>query len=366
MDAQSRSPATGERPALPAAATPDESTSTDTWTRGGHPGAAPASGTAESAVRSTDYTVQVIENATSCAGHSLSEPEPELESLTLACQLCAKERRNAESNGTISAADAAPKWKKRREPQEYASYGRLAMHVKAVHEGSHIVDAVVAQAATAHKPATVVEDGGLLVCVKPAGIDTRDFGHTDSMILLALQNGLSIPRPVHRLDAATAGCLVMGRTKAAVAAMSKSFKERLVQKQYCAIVCGAFPRELGRSGTLDSPLSGKPCVTHFTVLQEDPSVSHGTVTTVRLEPHTGRTHQLRRHMAAIGCPIVGDPSYQPRVSLRVREAGLSPPPLLLWAAKVSLPHPDRPEVIEADAGPEPPTFQAYRFAEMHR
>lgn len=338
-----------------------ESTTDESMDAGGHPGAAQTTGTLESTCTlATPHVVQVDETATR-AGFP---PEPE--NLKLVCQLCAKELCNGDFASGTAGTEAEPKWKKRREVQEYASFGRLAMHVKAVHEGSHVVDAVVAEAATVHRPVVIFEEGGLVVCVKPAGIDTRDFGHTDSMILLAVQNGLSIPRPVHRLDAATAGCLVMGRTKAAVAAMSKSFKERLVQKQYCAIVCGAFPRELGRSGVLDRPLCGKPCVTRFTIVREDPSVSHGTITTVRLEPHTGRTHQLRRHMEAIGCPIVGDPAYQPRVSLRVRAAGLPPPPLLLWAAKVSLPHPDRPqEIIDADAGSEPPTFQAYRLAEMH-
>jgi 23S rRNA-/tRNA-specific pseudouridylate synthase len=308
------------------------------------------------------------------------------QSLRLRCELCAAMKRERES----AAASASSN--KRRKPKEYATVGRLAMHVRAAHEGAHVATALSAEALAQSRPVVVREDGALLVCIKPAGIDTRDFGHVDGMVLLALAEGLTTPQPVHRLDAATSGCLAMGRTKEAVVALNAAFEQRLVKKQYTAIICGELPRELGDSGVIETPLGGKPCVTHFRVVRRDPSLSHGTITTVQLEPYTGRTHQLRRHMEGLGCPIAGDTAYQPWISLKTSgvdsDAVGSAPPLMLWAAKITLPHPERSaaaaaaaaaapreeeeeeeeekegfQMVEADAGPEPPTFEAYRVAE---
>jgi len=302
--------------------------------------------------------------------------------LRLVCELCAKAKRGAQEHFASEEEQAAATEEATMEkawidrPREYATVGRLATHVWAAHGvGNSIVDALQpelkADLLSQHLPKTVVDDGGLLICVKPAGISTRDFGHTDGMVLLSLPSSgdgenLTTPQPAHRLDTATAGCLVMGRTKSATSALGLAFERRRCKKQYCAIVCGAFPSdELGKSGVIDKPLGGKSCVTHFTVLRVDPSACHGVVTTLRLEPHTGRKHQLRRHMKALGCPIVGDTSYMPWISLKVlNDNGMDPPPLMLWAANITLPHPERPEeMVLADAGAEPPAFQNYRMAE---
>lgn len=305
--------------------------------------------------------------------------------LRLVCELCAAANRGAwehvatEEETTVALEEATAGKRRINRPREYATFGSLATHVWAAHDvGTPIMDAIQpelkADLLSQHLPKAVVDDGGLLICVKPAGISTRDFGHTDSMSLLSLPSSedgqnLTTPQPVHRLDTATAGCLVMGRTKAAKSALGLAFERRLCMKQYCAIVCGAFPSDkLGKIGVIDRPLGGKPCVTHFAVIRVDASMCHGVVTTLRLEPHTGRKHQLRRHMEALGCPIVGDKTYKPWISLKVRgDDGMEPPPLMLWAANITLPHPERPEeMILADAGDEPPTFEEYRTAERPR
>ena len=280
----------------------------------------------EPAAASTDAAAPQQQQAQKTA---VPAPAP---NFRLVCELCAAKKRELEDTATPATAS-----NKRRKPKEFANVGRLSSHVKAAHPDCHVSAALAAEDLAQHRPVTVYEDAAMVVCVKPAGIDTRDFGHIDGMVLLALAEGLTTPQTVHRLDAATAGCLAMARTKDAVVSLNASFEQRLVKKRYAAIVCGDFPRELGESGVLDTPLGGKPCVTHFTVVRRDPSVSHGAVTTLLLEPHTGRTHQLRRHMEGCGCPIAGDTAYQPWLSLKT--SGAAPPPLLLWAARLTLPHP---------------------------
>ena len=186
-------------------------------------------------------------------------PAPAAPNLRLRCELCAasvKKRRDSKPAEPVAATS-----NKRRKAKEYANVGRLSSHVKAAHPGSHVSAALTPEGLAQHRPVTVYEDDAMVVCVKPAGIDTRDFGHIDGMVLLALSEGLTTPQTVHRLDAATSGCLAMARTKDAVVSLNASFEQRLVKKSYAAIVCGDFPQQLGESGVLEAPLGGKPCVT---------------------------------------------------------------------------------------------------------
>lgn len=147
---------------------------------------------------------------------------------------------------------------------------------------------------------------------------------------------------VHRLDMETSGLLAMGRGATAQRQMSILFLKRLVEKRYVAVVHGLLARD---SGTIDLPLiadwpnrprqkvdfvSGKPAVTHFRVVARDTQTNR---TRVELNPITGRSHQLRMHMLALGHPIVGDRLYAcPEV------APLSPR-LLLHAESLAFTHP---------------------------
>ncbi len=121
---------------------------------------------------------------------------------------------------------------------------------------------------------------------------------------------------VHRLDRDTSGVLLVARTTAALEALARQFRERTVEKQYIAVVCG---RLSGTSGIIDRPIGrhprerkrmsvrtrrGRAAVTRWTVLER-----FAATTLVRLRPETGRTHQLRVHLAAAGHPIVGDAVY---------------------------------------------------------
>lgn len=149
---------------------------------------------------------------------------------------------------------------------------------------------------------------------------------------------------VHRLDMSTSGLLVLGRGAEAQRKLSIAFAERRVAKRYEAVVAG---RPAQDAGTIDLPLRcdwpnrprqmvdhalGKPSVTHWRVLGAWPD-AHIDATRVELEPVTGRSHQLRVHLLALGHPILGDNLYAPPETLAAA------PRLLLHARELTLPHP---------------------------
>ena len=123
------------------------------------------------------------------------------------------------------------------------------------------------------------------------------------------------PGVVHRLDKDTSGVMVVARTPAAHASLTKQFAERAVNKTYLALVEGTSAVE---RGIIDAPVGrhpkrrtamsvvsgGKPATTHFTVLE-----GAGLYTLLQVTPATGRTHQIRVHLSAAGMPIAGDPLY---------------------------------------------------------
>lgn len=145
---------------------------------------------------------------------------------------------------------------------------------------------------------------------------------------------------VHRLDMDTSGVLIFGRGLEAQRVLSRAFEARQMHKCYEALVRGV-PTQT--SGTIDLPLikdwpnrprqkvdleQGKPSVTHWRVMDVK-----GTITRLELTPITGRSHQLRVHLAAIGHPILGDPLYAP---LEVQAQSTR---LCLHAKRLSLTHP---------------------------
>ncbi len=147
---------------------------------------------------------------------------------------------------------------------------------------------------------------------------------------------------VHRLDMATSGLLLMARGASMQRALSIAFAERRVDKQYIAIVDGLLPEDAGeidlpliadwpnRPRQIVDPVSGKPSLTRWQVLARNVQAGR---TRMALQPVTGRSHQLRVHLMAIGHPIVGDTLYAP-----LAVAGAAPR-LLLHATRLSLTHP---------------------------
>jgi len=198
------------------------------------------------------------------------------------------------------------------------------------------------------------EDEDLLVIHKPAGLVVHPApGHWRGTLVSALLHRWRGPRPgldelrpgiVHRLDRETSGVLVIGKTPEVVARLAAQFKSREVEKEYLAVVWRA-PRP--RSGVIDKPVGrhpkrrqrmairrdGRAAVTSYETIEE-----FGDLAVLRLRPETGRTHQLRVHLASIGHPILGDKVYgrarnvrDPRLRDFSRQA--------LHAARLSFGHP---------------------------
>jgi tRNA pseudouridine32 synthase/23S rRNA pseudouridine746 synthase len=109
--------------------------------------------------------------------------------------------------------------------------------------------------------------------------------------------------PVHRIDREAEGLVVVAHTSRAAADLSRIFQGRGVTKRYRVEVLGRMEKD---EGTIDEPLDRKPAVTRWSVLSHDPDTN-----TFRLlvTIETGRLHQIRRHLAAIGHPVMGDPRY---------------------------------------------------------
>jgi tRNA pseudouridine32 synthase/23S rRNA pseudouridine746 synthase len=203
---------------------------------------------------------------------------------------------------------------------------------------------------------TPYDDAALIVAVKPAGLLSVPGRGEQGRDCLAARVQARWPdaRVVHRLDMATSGLMLFGRGAAAQRALSMAFERRQVHKRYVAVVAGLLAED---AGEIDLPLiadwpnrplqrvdaaSGKASLTRWRVLSRDDAA--GT-TRVELEPVTGRSHQLRVHLMAIGHPMLGDEFYAPP---SVQAAA---PRLLLHATRLDLPHPLSGERLRFDDAP---------------
>jgi tRNA pseudouridine32 synthase / 23S rRNA pseudouridine746 synthase len=164
-------------------------------------------------------------------------------------------------------------------------------------------------------------DAAVLVLDKPAGLPVHPGPRGGPSVedwLPALAFGKRrLPQPAHRLDADTAGCLVLGRTKPALAALGALFASGRAEKTYWAVVRGAPPRT---EGEVAAPLgkrstaregwrmvvdpAGQAALTEWRTLGEVDGLCW-----LELRPRTGRTHQIRAHCAHLGCPVLGDGRY---------------------------------------------------------
>nr|WP_289045072.1 RluA family pseudouridine synthase [uncultured Olleya sp.] len=155
------------------------------------------------------------------------------------------------------------------------------------------------------------EDNYLAVIHKPAGILVS--GNTFKTIANALLQNLkpstlddaTQPQPVHRLDYATTGILLIGKTSSSIRALNTLFKTRAITKSYYAITIG----NMLNNGSIKTNIDDKTSHSDYQVCQTVISKRFETLNLVKLNPKTGRRHQLRKHLFSIGHPILGDQTY---------------------------------------------------------
>ncbi len=204
----------------------------------------------------------------------------------------------------------------------------------------------------------VWQDEHLLVVDKPAGIVVHPArGHREGTLSQLLAEtaaggvgGGDPERPgiVHRLDRDTSGLLLVARSEDAHRLLQDALRKRLIVREYLALVEGLPP---ARTGTIEAPIGRHPRIrtrmavggssarearTHFTLER-----SLGSVSLLRLRLDTGRTHQIRVHLQAIGHPVCGDPEYGTPGLLGLERQ-------FLHATRLAFPHPISGEPIEVD------------------
>ncbi|HEX4114704.1 MAG TPA: RluA family pseudouridine synthase [Solirubrobacteraceae bacterium] len=208
------------------------------------------------------------------------------------------------------------------------------------------------------QPKIAWEDEHLLVVDKPAGLVVHPArGHREGTLSQLLANtaggvaGGDPDRPgiVHRLDRDTSGLLVVARGEEAHRLLQEALRKRLIEREYIALVEGLPP---ARSGTIEAPIGRHPRIrtrmavggsasrearTHFTLERSLPGVS-----LLRLRLDTGRTHQIRVHLQAIGHPVCGDPEYGTAGMLGLTRQ-------FLHATRLAFPHPITGERVEVNS-----------------
>ena len=218
------------------------------------------------------------------------------------------------------------------------------------------------------------EDEHLLVVDKPPGVVVHPArGHSAGTLAQALggrvAGGEDPRRPgiVHRLDRHTSGLLVVARTETAHAALKDMLRDRAITREYLALVEG---RPAARAGTIDAPLGRdrrvrtrvstdtdepRPAITHF---ETEQAFEAFTLLRVRLE--TGRTHQIRAHLLAIGHPVAGDPEYGHKGLLGLERQ-------FLHAERLAFKHPSTGVAIDIRS-PLPDDLQAgaWKRGPVHR
>jgi len=211
----------------------------------------------------------------------------------------------------------------------------------------------------------VYEDDDVIVVNKPQGMVVHPApGHPDQTLVNALLyhsplstiNGEFRPGIVHRIDKDTSGLLMVAKNDRAHRSLAAQLKAKTNLREYIALVHGVIKEE---TGTINAPLGrspkdrkkqaivadGRPAVTHFKVLKR---YLHYTLISCRLE--TGRTHQIRVHLQSIGHPLVGDPLYGPKKTIKGHGQ-------FLHAKLLGFKHPVTGEMLQFEA-PLPPIFKA--------
>jgi len=224
------------------------------------------------------------------------------------------------------------------------------------------------------KSITLYEDADVLVLNKPMGLAVQGGSgttrHIDGMLEVLRDMHGQKPRLVHRLDKDTAGCLLVAKTRFAAAALAKTFRSRSARKIYWALVAGVPKPRQGRISTFlakdqredesfmriarHGEAGASHAVTYYAVVDTAGPV----LAWISLKPVTGRTHQLRAHMAHIDHPIIGDAKYFTRENWEL--PGGMQNRLHLLARRIAVPHP-RGGVIDVTAPLPPHMLQSWNL-----
>ncbi|WP_430426511.1 RluA family pseudouridine synthase [Maribacter litoralis] len=205
----------------------------------------------------------------------------------------------------------------------------------------------------------VYEDEYLAVINKPAGILVSGNGF--KTVTNALVQNLNpskaadavSPQPVHRLDYATTGLLLVGKTSSVITELNRLFEFKKIAKEYTAVTIGAMQPE----GSIELKIDDKPACSTFKVMASVASERFSFLNLVALSPHTGRRHQLRKHLLSIGHPILGDATYY-LDGLQLKGKGM-----YLHASKLQFIHPITHE--EMNISSSLPKKFIKLFPEMH-
>lgn len=189
---------------------------------------------------------------------------------------------------------------------------RLRRAKAELHDGDHIelhYDREIL--ARVPPPARCVADRSTYsVWIKPAGMLAQGNAFGDHCALLRVAETAWQPaRPVwlvHRLDREACGLMVIAHTRSAAADLSRQFQRNAVRKRYRVQVRGDVVASCGAEGRIEKPLDGKPATTVYRVEHWD---AEHDISTLAVEIRSGRLHQIRRHLAGIGHPVIGDPRY---------------------------------------------------------
>ncbi len=183
----------------------------------------------------------------------------------------------------------------------------------------------------------VYEDEFLVVIDKPSGIlvNGNQFRTVENALIGKTRvsrelDAFKWAKPVHRLDSATSGLLILSKTLSAHQKIAKMFENRKIKKVYHAIIMGELTKE---EGIIDASLNNLPAETSYSLIKSVPSLKSGFVSLIKLMPKTGRTHQLRIHCAGMGNPILGDKLYGEKGTVLLNKG------LFLAATELNFIHP---------------------------
>jgi 23S rRNA pseudouridine1911/1915/1917 synthase len=173
-------------------------------------------------------------------------------------------------------------------PNEVSPKKELVFQLKVLFEDDHL--------AVIHKPAGILVSGNRFKTVAnalPQNIQSSKLSDSTR------------PQPVHRLDYATTGVLLVGKTSSSIRVLNRLFEEKQITKEYYAVAIG----EMNDQGMIVSEIDGKKSQSNYELRGSVHSERFAKLNLVEVKPETGRRHQIRKHLSSIGNPILGDKEY---------------------------------------------------------